>query len=166
MPLPLIDRISNSEMKLVYKWLMKNGFEQCQICGTREDLTFDHIIPKIRGGGNSWDNLCIMCGSCNVAKGSRIVPGLIPLSVESSRIDTIQIYDLEAGMHTFFGTVEAAGFVGHFNGKDMYVVEFSGENLLHSVMTHKQYRHSLTSERVQSRPGDQKIPLDPRFCLV
>lgn len=166
MPLPLIDRISDSELKLVYRWMMVNGFAQCQMCGTTDDLTFDHIIPKIRGGGNSWDNLCIMCGPCNVAKGSRLISGLIPLGIESPHLSTVQIYDLEPGMRTFFGTIEAAGFVGHFNGKDMYVLEFSGENLLHSVMNSKQYRHSLTSSKIQSRPGEQRIPLDPRFVLV
>lgn len=166
MPLPLIDRISDSELKLVYRWLMSNGFQQCQLCATRDDLTFDHIIPKIRGGGNSWDNLCIMCGPCNVAKGSRIIKGLIPLSMEAPMLDTVQVYDLQPGMKTFFGTVEAAGFVGHFNDKDMYVIEFSGEDLMLSVMNSKQYRHRMLRNGVQSRPGDQKIPLDPRFVLV
>lgn len=166
MPLPLIDRISDSELKLVYKWLMQNGFEQCQLCGATENLTFDHIIPKIRGGGNSWDNLCIMCGPCNVAKGSRIIKGLIPLSVEPPQYNSSQVYDLQPGMKTFFGTVEASGFVGHFNGKDMYVIEFSGEDLMLSVMNCKQYRHRIARNGVQSRPGDQMIPLDPRFVLV
>lgn len=166
MPLPLIDRISDSELKLVYRWLMNNGFEHCQLCGTSEDLTFDHIIPKIRGGDNSWDNLCIMCGPCNVAKGSRIIKGLIPLSIEAPRLHTVQVYDLQPGMHTFFGIVEASGFVGHFNGKDMYVIEFSGPDLMLSVMNSKQYRHRIARNGIQSRPGDQQIPLDPRFVLV
>lgn len=166
MPLPLIDRISDSELKLVYRWLMNNGFEHCQICWTSEDLTFDHIIPKIRGGSNSWDNLCIMCGPCNVAKGSKIIQGLVPLSSQAPKLTTVQIYDLQPGMRTFFGVIEATGFVGHFNNKDMYVIEFSGENLLRSVMNTKQLRHSLANSNCQSRPGDQQIPLDPRFCLV
>jgi len=166
MPLPLIDTISNSELRLVYKWLMKNGFVHCQLCGTADDLTFDHIIPKIRGGGNSFDNLCIMCGPCNVAKGSRIIKGLIPLNVEAPDLTTMQVYDLQPGMHTFFGIVEATGFVGHFNGKDMYVIEFSGEDLVLSVMNTKQYHNRIARKRVDSRPGDQKIPLDPRFVLV
>lgn len=165
MPLPLIDRISDSELKLVYKWLMQNGSAQCQICSTRDDLTFDHIIPKIRGGSNDLGNLCILCANCNVAKGSRLM-NLIPLTVDAPHFDLIQIYDLEPGVFTIYGRVEAVGFVGKFNGKDMYVIEFSGEDLLCSVLTGQRLYRRLAKKPVQSRPGDQMIPLDPRFCLV
>lgn len=165
MPLPLIDQISESELKLVYRWLMCNGFQYCQICGARDDLTFDHIIPKIRGGGNSLDNLCILCATCNVAKGSRMM-NLIPLTVEKPELEFMQVYDLREGMYTFYGKVEATGFVGHFNNKDMYVIEFSGIDLMSTVMTHQKLKRRLNRKGVQSRPGEQKIPLDPRYVLV
>ena len=168
MVLPLLDRISNNEFKLIYKWYMRNGFACCQLCGSREDLTFDHIIPKIRGGGNGLNNLCFMCKTCNVKKGSRIIHGLIPLSIESPYIHTALVYDLVPGMKTLFGEVEALGFVGSYSNKDMYVIEFSGENPIASVMTAKQLRDRLSARRpnVHSRPGSQEVPLDPRFCLV
>ena len=34
----------------------------CQYCGSRGDLTFDHVVPRTRGGRPSWEN---------VEKGSR-----------------------------------------------------------------------------------------------
>ena len=34
-------------------------------------LTLDHIIPKSRGGSESWDNLITACVKCNNRKGSR-----------------------------------------------------------------------------------------------
>lgn len=44
---------------------------QCQYCGTRGDLTFDHVIPRARGGITSWENVVAACAPCNLRKGSR-----------------------------------------------------------------------------------------------
>jgi 5-methylcytosine-specific restriction endonuclease McrA len=41
----------------------------CQYCGDREDLTFDHLIPRSRGGLTRWDNVVAACAPCNLAKG-------------------------------------------------------------------------------------------------
>ena len=43
----------------------------CQYCGAREDLTFDHIIPRARGGVTSWENVVAACSKCNLRKGSQ-----------------------------------------------------------------------------------------------
>lgn len=42
---------------------------KCIYCRTSEDLTLDHVIPKSKGGQNSWTNLATCCGTCNVKKG-------------------------------------------------------------------------------------------------
>ena len=45
----------------------------CQYCGERtQHLTLDHVVPRHRGGGHSWDNLVAACGSCNHRKGGRL----------------------------------------------------------------------------------------------
>ncbi|MDP4823182.1 MAG: HNH endonuclease [Aestuariivirgaceae bacterium] len=41
----------------------------CQYCGTPEDLTFDHLIPRSRGGITSWENVVSACSPCNLKKG-------------------------------------------------------------------------------------------------
>lgn len=41
----------------------------CQYCGSRDDLTFDHVIPRSRGGLTRWDNVVAACSPCNLAKG-------------------------------------------------------------------------------------------------
>jgi 5-methylcytosine-specific restriction endonuclease McrA len=44
----------------------------CQYCGEREDLTFDHLIPRSRGGRTMWTNVCTACATCNLRKGNRL----------------------------------------------------------------------------------------------
>ena len=43
---------------------------QCQYCGDKNDLTFDHVIPRSRGGRTTWDNVVTACAPCNLFKGS------------------------------------------------------------------------------------------------
>ncbi|WP_371153388.1 HNH endonuclease [Jannaschia sp. 2305UL9-9] len=43
----------------------------CQYCGSKGDLTFDHVVPRASGGITSWENVVAACGSCNLRKGSR-----------------------------------------------------------------------------------------------
>ena len=43
----------------------------CQYCGSRGDLTFDHVIPRARGGVTSWENIVAACVPCNLKKGSK-----------------------------------------------------------------------------------------------
>ena len=43
----------------------------CQYCGARGDLTFDHVVPRARGGRTSWENVVAACGPCNLRKGAR-----------------------------------------------------------------------------------------------
>ena len=44
---------------------------QCTYCGSNDNLTLDHIVPRCRGGAR-WDadNVTTACRSCNQAKGS------------------------------------------------------------------------------------------------
>ncbi len=43
----------------------------CQYCGAQGELTFDHVIPRARGGITSWENVVAACSRCNLKKGSR-----------------------------------------------------------------------------------------------
>ncbi len=57
---------------------------QCQYCANyfpTDKLTMDHVLPKSRGGKNTWENLVTACMKCNQKKGSRTPKesGMIPL---------------------------------------------------------------------------------------
>jgi 5-methylcytosine-specific restriction endonuclease McrA len=49
--------------------LARDGF-RCQYCGSTRHLTIDHIVPRSRGGLNSWENVITSCAPCNVRKGA------------------------------------------------------------------------------------------------
>jgi len=47
---------------------------RCQYCGLKhptEELTYDHVLPKSRGGKTAWENIVTCCIGCNRKKGGR-----------------------------------------------------------------------------------------------
>lgn len=44
---------------------------ECQYCGSKKQLTLDHVIPRSKGGKTSWTNLVTACNRCNVNKGDK-----------------------------------------------------------------------------------------------
>lgn len=59
-------RLSNAEKAS----LGRHGLK-CHYCGHIGALTFDHVLPRSKGGDNSAENLVPCCYSCNSAKGSK-----------------------------------------------------------------------------------------------
>jgi 5-methylcytosine-specific restriction endonuclease McrA len=53
--------------------ILKRDDNRCIYCGSHDDLTIDHVIPRSKGGENTWENLVACCGSCNVKKCSKNV---------------------------------------------------------------------------------------------
>ena len=48
----------------------------CQYCGddfATNELTFDHVIPKSRGGRTAWTNVVTACRPCNLLKGNHLL---------------------------------------------------------------------------------------------
>lgn len=48
---------------------------ECQYCGDpfrTQELTFDHVIPRSRGGRTAWDNIVTACQDCNLMKGNKL----------------------------------------------------------------------------------------------
>jgi len=44
--------------------------QYCGFCGSAERLTFDHMIPRSRGGRTNWRNVVTACAVCNLRKGN------------------------------------------------------------------------------------------------
>ena len=54
---------------------LRDGFT-CQYCRGHfdtQELTFDHILPKSRGGNTHWTNVITACASCNLRKGDQLL---------------------------------------------------------------------------------------------
>lgn len=70
-------------IKLPYEKLMQNrpsrsmiykrDGHKCQYCGSTKQLTIDHIIPRSRGGEDTWENLVVACMPCNTRKGDKFL---------------------------------------------------------------------------------------------
>lgn len=61
-------------IRLTRRNLMLRDQFQCQYCARRpslRELNVDHIIPRSRGGGDTWENLVVSCRLCNLKKGRR-----------------------------------------------------------------------------------------------
>ena len=56
-----------------YHVFMRDSFS-CQYCGRRMEttqLTFDHVVPKSRGGTTCWENIVTCCSRHNLQKGNK-----------------------------------------------------------------------------------------------
>jgi 5-methylcytosine-specific restriction endonuclease McrA len=68
------ERAPRITVRLTRKNLMLRDQYQCQYCGKRpamRELNVDHVLPRSRGGEDSWTNLVISCRPCNLKKGRR-----------------------------------------------------------------------------------------------
>jgi 5-methylcytosine-specific restriction endonuclease McrA len=74
-PMPSVIRLNryvNAPYKgvnLTRQNIFKRDGNECQYCGTRKELTIDHVTPRARGGVDSWTNLVTACKKCNTKKG-------------------------------------------------------------------------------------------------
>jgi 5-methylcytosine-specific restriction endonuclease McrA len=53
--------------------IYKRDNNTCQYCGATTRLTVDHVIPRCRGGQDTWENLVVACSTCNTKKGNTLL---------------------------------------------------------------------------------------------
>jgi len=74
---PLIIRLFNyvkfrfHKLKINRHRIFRRDEYQCVYCGNKRNLTVDHVIPKSRGGQNTWLNLVTCCSYCNRTKDNK-----------------------------------------------------------------------------------------------
>lgn len=59
---------------LTNRLLFRRDHQRCLYCGCEfphKELTRDHVIPKIQGGSDRWENVVAACRRCNHSKGGR-----------------------------------------------------------------------------------------------
>lgn len=80
--------------------ILRRDEHTCGYCGDFGD-TIDHIFPKSRGGGNTWQNLVTACYSCNQFKGARTPEECGMLLWFDPRVEEGGIEDLQAEVWNF-----------------------------------------------------------------
>jgi len=77
-PLPSVVRLGSyikvpsKRIMLTRRNIIKRDGGRCQYCGRKaSQMTVDHVIPKILGGKDTWENLVAACQDCNNKKGQR-----------------------------------------------------------------------------------------------
>lgn len=53
--------------------IYKRDGHKCQYCGSTRGLTIDHVVPRSRGGDDSWNNLVVACSKCNTFKANKLL---------------------------------------------------------------------------------------------
>ena len=66
--------IKHSKIPLTRKNILKRDNNTCQYCGkNKSEITIDHILPKDKGGNDSWNNVVVACKRCNMIKGNYLL---------------------------------------------------------------------------------------------
>lgn len=68
------DRLPRQTVKFNRRNIFARDGNRCQYCGKKHqtsELSLDHVVPRMLGGGNSWDNIVCACTKCNAQKGGR-----------------------------------------------------------------------------------------------
>jgi hypothetical protein len=57
---------SSAEAKRIWRSKIKEEWDwECAYCGSTENLTIDHIVPRVKGGTDFTNNCLCACHSCN-----------------------------------------------------------------------------------------------------
>lgn len=87
MPRPLVIKLlayvivpRGAKRRLSRRVVLARDGHRCQYCGSTRHLTLDHVIPRSRGGGTSWENVVTSCYPCNTRKGAHLPAeiGMVP----------------------------------------------------------------------------------------
>ena len=65
-------RVPYKQLPLTRRNLFHRDGHRCQYCGSSADqLSIDHVVPRSRGGLDTWEDVTTACLPCNVRKGNR-----------------------------------------------------------------------------------------------
>jgi 5-methylcytosine-specific restriction endonuclease McrA len=75
---PLVIRLTSyvrvprrTTMRITRRAVFARDRHRCQYCGSERHLTVDHVVPRSKGGLDTWDNVVTSCAPCNRKKADR-----------------------------------------------------------------------------------------------
>lgn len=75
---------------------------KCQYCGADNAvLTFDHVVPRSKGGETNWSNIVAACDDCNLLKGNKqdMQPMKVPREPTSTELLALKRFYAPKIMH-------------------------------------------------------------------
>jgi len=77
-PVPLVIRLTTyvhvprrTTVRITRRAVFARDRHRCQYCGSERHLTVDHVVPRSKGGLDTWDNVVTSCAPCNRKKADR-----------------------------------------------------------------------------------------------
>jgi hypothetical protein len=71
MRLLVSEEINMSTVLRELKMQMISDTKRCEYCGSTDNLSWDHLIPRSKNGSDIADNHVLACKKCNSSKGSK-----------------------------------------------------------------------------------------------
>jgi 5-methylcytosine-specific restriction endonuclease McrA len=68
------ERVPRNSLRFNRRTIFARDGNKCQYCGRSaptSEMSLDHVLPRSRGGGTTWENVVSSCVSCNTRKGGR-----------------------------------------------------------------------------------------------
>ena len=65
--------------------VLKRDNYRCLECGSKDNLTVDHAIPKSKGGTNEMSNIITLCEKHNKRKGNRLRQKYVLMAIEANK---------------------------------------------------------------------------------
>ena len=91
------------QLPLTRRNLFQRDHQTCQYCGSRDQpLSIDHVVPRSRGGSDTWENGTTACLSCNVRKGNR-TPKEASMPLHRAPHRPLSSFSFEASRHIHSG---------------------------------------------------------------
>ena len=72
--------------KAEYIKLGERAGYKCAICGSSKKLEIDHIHPVSKGGSDDFENLQLLCKSCNISKSDKL------MQVDDDKKEALRIF--------------------------------------------------------------------------
>lgn len=93
-------RVPYRRIMLTRKNIITRDRHRCQYCRTfKGPMTVDHLIPKTKGGKDTWENMVCACTRCNNRKGNRTPESAnMPLNKKPSRPSYITFIQRHVGV--------------------------------------------------------------------
>lgn len=72
----------------------------CQYCGSKKELSIDHVFPLSKGGQSTWENTVTACLKCNRKKGNK-TPEEVGLTLMKKPVKPDYIFEIEIDIDWF-----------------------------------------------------------------